>query len=287
MGRRSSVFEDLMELSARLPWGVALGLALVSYGGLHWVAGRFALPVAPRAVADLGAAYIHSLIPALATLFQFILPLAWVAGAIVSLIRRSRGAVLFDRTIAGGRSAVDRLTWSDFERVIGEAFRRDGYAVQGNVERGPDGGVDLVLQKGSMHFLVQCKHWRTASIGVAVIRELYGVMTARGVDGAFVVTSGSFTPDAWGFAAQSGIDLIDGTRLEGWISRAEPPPKRSYAPELAAPVAPAVASIGTLAPACPRCSVGMVLRTARRGASAGQDFWGCLRYPRCRGTMPV
>jgi restriction system protein len=287
MGRRSSVFEDLMELSARLPWGVALGLAVFSYGGLHWIAGRFALAAPPYAVGDLGAAYIHSLIAALATLFQFILPLALVAGAIVSLVRRLRGAVLFDRAVAGGRPAVDRLTWSDFERVIGEAFRRDGYAVQGNLEGGPDGGVDLVLQKGSMQYLVQCKHWRTASVGVAVVREHYGVMTARGADGGFVVTSGSFTPDAWGFAAQCGIDLIDGARLERWISQAEAPPKGPFAPTLEAPVAPAVGSTGTSAPACPRCGVDMVLRTARRGASAGQSFWGCLRYPRCRGTMPV
>lgn len=38
------------------------------------------------------------------------------------------------------------------------------------------------------------------------------------------------------------------------------------------------------APSCPRCSSRMVRRTARRGANAGNQFWGCSRYPSCKGT---
>lgn len=30
----------------------------------------------------------------------------------------------------------------------------------------------------------------------------------------------------------------------------------------------------------------MQLRTARRGANAGGQFWGCIQYPRCKGTRP-
>ncbi|MEQ9209770.1 MAG: topoisomerase DNA-binding C4 zinc finger domain-containing protein [Pseudomonadales bacterium] len=35
---------------------------------------------------------------------------------------------------------------------------------------------------------------------------------------------------------------------------------------------------------CPRCSSLMVRRHARLGAHAGTTFWGCSRFPRCRGT---
>lgn len=38
------------------------------------------------------------------------------------------------------------------------------------------------------------------------------------------------------------------------------------------------------APACPRCSKPMRLRTARQGSRAGEPFWGCSAYPDCRGT---
>ena len=38
-------------------------------------------------------------------------------------------------------------------------------------------------------------------------------------------------------------------------------------------------------PDCPKCDRPMVRRTARRGANAGREFWGCSEFPRCRGTV--
>jgi len=38
------------------------------------------------------------------------------------------------------------------------------------------------------------------------------------------------------------------------------------------------------APSCPRCGSSMQRRLARRGRNAGNYFWGCMRYPRCKGT---
>ena len=38
------------------------------------------------------------------------------------------------------------------------------------------------------------------------------------------------------------------------------------------------------APACPRCGAGMTLRTIRKGKRTGHRFWGCSRFPRCRGA---
>ena len=40
-------------------------------------------------------------------------------------------------------------------------------------------------------------------------------------------------------------------------------------------------------PPCPKCDKPMRLRTARQGARAGQQFWGCSAYPECRGTRPL
>ncbi|MCD8050192.1 MAG: NERD domain-containing protein [Clostridiales bacterium] len=33
---------------------------------------------------------------------------------------------------------------------------------------------------------------------------------------------------------------------------------------------------------CPRCGGKLVLKTATRGAHAGENFWGCSNYPKCR-----
>ena len=38
-------------------------------------------------------------------------------------------------------------------------------------------------------------------------------------------------------------------------------------------------------PPCPQCAKPMVLRTARTGKNAGQQFWGCTGYPECKGAV--
>lgn len=39
--------------------------------------------------------------------------------------------------------------------------------------------------------------------------------------------------------------------------------------------------------ACPKCGSSMVLRTSKRGANAGNQFWGCSAYPWCREVQDV
>jgi hypothetical protein len=40
-------------------------------------------------------------------------------------------------------------------------------------------------------------------------------------------------------------------------------------------------------PVCPKCGSSMVMRTAQRGSNAGQQFYGCTNYPKCRGVIPI
>ncbi len=41
------------------------------------------------------------------------------------------------------------------------------------------------------------------------------------------------------------------------------------------------------APPCPKCGAKMVKRITRRAPHAGQTFWGCPNYPKCRGIRPM
>ena len=38
------------------------------------------------------------------------------------------------------------------------------------------------------------------------------------------------------------------------------------------------------APICHQCGEVMVMRQARSGKNAGQQFWGCSAFPKCRGV---
>jgi restriction system protein len=144
--------------------------------------------------------------------------------------------------------------------------------------QGPDGGVDLGLTKDGRRFLVQCKHWRKRQVGVTVVRELNGVVSAQGAHGGFVVTGSAFTQEARHFANACGIKLIDGPTLEKLIGDI---PSRNSAAESG------VAVVTASKPMCPQCGTAMIQRTAKTGQFAGQPFWGCARYPKCRGILKI
>ena len=61
---------------------------------------------------------------------------------------------------AQSTNALDGMSWREFEMLVGEAFRLQGYRVIETGGGGADGGIDLVLFKGSEKFLVQCKQWK-------------------------------------------------------------------------------------------------------------------------------
>lgn len=56
--------------------------------------------------------------------------------------------------------------------------------------------------------------------------------------------------------------------------------------ELPMPSSEPVESIlRTGVPSCPVCGSPMILRTAKRGKRAGNQFYGCSNYPHCRGIV--
>jgi hypothetical protein len=96
----------------------------------------------------------------------------------------------------GDLAKIRDLSWRELEQLVGEAYRRQGYSVREFGGGGADGGVDLVLQREGQTTLVQCKRWKAWSVGVKVVRELYGVMTAEKASRGVVVSCGRFTRDA-------------------------------------------------------------------------------------------
>ncbi|HET9977874.1 MAG TPA: restriction endonuclease [Burkholderiaceae bacterium] len=276
--RRTSLADELFEVTSRVPWWVGIALAVSSYLLLHWIAGR-PLNFDPKAPSFVGI-----VMRGVATAGQYLLPIIFLAGALGSALARHRAkSLLVEARSRTPLAAIDGMSWAQFEALVGEVFREMGYRVVETGGGGADGGVDLVMTKDGEKFLVQCKQWRAFKVGVGVVRELYGVMSARGAVGGFVVTSGTFTDDAKAFAEGRNVHLVDGRRVEAWIRR-----RRDAAPT-PAPTPPAAPSTPTAAatPSCPSCGAAMIKREARRGANAGGLFWGCTTYPTCRGTRPI
>ena len=296
-----------MDIVAMLPWWAGVGLAILSYVLFASLAARGVPPVTPS---QMGAAVAGTLISTVSQLLKYVVPLLCLAGAGMSAYRRAERAKLLATATEGDTSLeVSRMTWQQFELLVGEAFRSQGYGVAELGGAGPDGGVDLVLTKNGSRYLVQCKQWRAFKVGVSVVRELYGVMAAQRAAGGFLVTSGRLTEEAKAFAAGKNITLIDGERLAKFLRSGQagrPAAPNVYrdivntlqpaataaqpAAQISSPPAAGDTSGRTAAekvPACPRCGKAMVRRMARQGARSGQAFWGCTDYPGCRGTASI
>jgi restriction system protein len=164
------------------------------------------------------------------------------------------------------------LSWREFEEMLAAAFRQEGYSVKVTGDSSADGGVDLLLRRDAEVTLVQAKHWRK-DVGVATVRELFGVMAAEKAARGIVVTSGYFSADAMAFAADLPIELIDGDRLLQRIGSSRATSSKETSPEQNR--------------SCPACRAPMIIRTARKGTHPGAQFWGCSRFPGCRATLPV
>ena len=282
--RKTSTVEDMLDVVSLLPWWAGVAIAVVGYVVLH----RMAAPVQVMAVQPGQVSHLvtQTVISGLATAGQYILPLVGLVGAVMSFVRRKqRTALVKDVAQAKSADALDGMSWREFELLVGEAFRLQGYRVIENGGAGPDGGIDLVMTKSNEKFLVQCKQWKAFKVGVDVVRELYGVMAAKGATGGFVVTSGRFTDDAKAFAAGRNVQLVDGSKLFAMIKQAK---QSLTATALEPGNKPQMAQPKTVDEStCPQCGSNMVKRTARKGGNAGGEFLGCSKFPTCRGVRQL
>lgn len=280
--RKTSPLEDFLDLIVMLPWWGGVTLAIVLFVGLHLVAAREVVP--PTDPGQMSGMLVSTIWKTMASFGQYILPLLCLVGAGVSAWRRrERQSLVASVSDGNAANVLDGMSWREFEMLVGEAFRLDGYAVLETGGGGADGGVDLVLRKDGEKFLVQCKQWRAHKVGVEIVRELYGVMAANGATGGFVVTSGQFTEEAIAFADGRNVKLVDGPKLAGLLQQAR------IARTLHAGEQELHASKTELGsfPACPKCARPMVKRHAKRGSNAGRQFWGCPGYPACNGIRQI
>lgn len=137
-----------MDLVAMLPWWAGVALAVLLYLALHRVASQEVLTTVK--LGEMGAMVTQTLWKTLATFGQYLLPLVCLAGAGVSAWRRQQRRKLI--TTVGENKAADALddmSWREFEMLVGEAFRLQGYGVLETGGGGADGGVDLALSKGT------------------------------------------------------------------------------------------------------------------------------------------
>ena len=126
--KKTSPIEDVMDLVSMVPWWAGVGLALASYLLLHAVASQSV--AAATQVGQMGAMVTQTLWKTLASVGQYALPIICLAGAGMSAWKRKqRQSLIINVTQSPASDALDGMSWREFEMLVGEGFRLQGYKV--------------------------------------------------------------------------------------------------------------------------------------------------------------
>lgn len=111
------------------------------------------------------------------------------------------------------------MDWEDFEHLLREIFGKEFNSNGGEVkvtQASRDGGVDAIafdpdpIRGGKI--VIQAKRY-TNTVGVAAVRDLYGTVMNEGATKGILVTTADYGPDAYEFARNKPITLMNGSNL--------------------------------------------------------------------------
>lgn len=116
-------------------------------------------------------------------------------------------------------SNLASMEWEDFEHLIREIFEKEFSTNGGEVkvtQASRDGGVDAVafdpdpIRGGKI--VIQAKRY-TNTVGVSAVRDLYGTVMNEGATKGILVTTADYGPDAYEFAKNKPLTLMNGANL--------------------------------------------------------------------------
>src|SRR5208337_4964154 len=111
------------------------------------------------------------------------------------------------------------MDWLDFENLIRELFEKEFSKNGGEVkitQASRDGGVDAIafdpdpIRGGKI--VIQAKRY-TNTVGVSAVRDLYGTVVNEGATKGILVTTADYGPDAYEFAKNKPLTLMNGGNL--------------------------------------------------------------------------
>src|SRR5258708_27801863 len=230
-----------------LPMAAFLGIGLLGVVIVSTIAGR-----SP----DIYSAWLITVL-VISAIFLYLAIIFCMAVAFL----RSRRFKLLD--LHQTMRDIQAMSWREFEDLVAANYAAKGYTVEPLGGEGPDGGIDLIARKDNLTWLIQCKHYRNQWVEERPLRELLGVVTARGADGGVLVACGVFDEKALAFAkGNPKLELIGGEQLREMVVN----DVRSRPPQIT----------------CPISGSAMREKAGRYGA-----FLGCSNFPSCHGSLPL
>lgn len=110
-------------------------------------------------------------------------------------------------------NSLRNLDWREFETLTAQIMRALHYKVKEQGGAKADGGIDLIAYKKDYKYIIQCKHWKTTTVGVKIVREMLGVSIHEKASGVYIFTCGKFTKEAIAFAKEKRVYLVNGQQI--------------------------------------------------------------------------
>ncbi len=127
--------------------------------------------------------------------------------------------------IARDRNLIYEITSREFEEVVERLFQDEGFETE-LTPATRDGGRDIIATKYEMGkpivFYIECKRYgRRNSVGVNIVRSLYGVQSSDQVNKSILVTTGHVTRGARRFVddQKTMMSVIDADEIHRLIQR--------------------------------------------------------------------
>ena len=183
---------------------------------------------------------------------------------ITRLIRKSR------IENAMNTQKYDSMTGEQFEEFCADILRGNGYQ---DVEVTPatgDHGIDILAKKDGVKYAIQCKRY-SKPVGNKAVQEAYSGKDIYKADVAVVMSNMDFTNQAIQDAKKLNVQLWDKEKINSLQQKEDMYYSVADKNETGNHI-------------CPQCGSALVLRTAKKGANFGKQFYGCSRYPNCKFT---
>lgn len=118
------------------------------------------------------------------------------------------------------------MDWEDFEHLVRELFEREFAANGAEVKitrASRDQGVDAIIfdpdpLKGGK-IVIQAKRY-TLPVDVSAVRDLYGTVINEGANTGILVTTSHYGQEAYEFAQNKNLKLVNGAQLLGLLDKA-------------------------------------------------------------------
>jgi restriction system protein len=260
----------VVDLAVNLPWQIGGLLALLAY----WILHDMAVWTTFDKGTDMG----------LAGFSLYLIPGLLLVVALISFVRsRQNGDLSIDAVSSPNSDALARMSAHDFEKLVAEGFRREGFLVVEGSGTRRLGCVDLELFMGRDRYLVQCRGWKETAVDALAVRGLYAAISAERAVGGFIVSSGKFTDEARKIAIGRSIRVVPAYSLRRLIKKVT----ASSTGEISISPVFSRRRHDPVPPACPKCGKVMMRRTKKQSGAVVHLDWGCTGFPACQGSREV